>query len=230
LVVLEALSRGLTNKQIAATPDLAAKLGAPPSTLAQTMEKDHGISSFLHMGSTPVEIYTLPVHRDDKVVGGLVIVHDASYIRDQSLRTWRESFLRVLVQVLVISLITLLIVRWSITGPIARAAQWMKALRTGHTSSSPQKLPDLDVFRPLAHEVATFAESLSQARTAAENEARLREAGESQWTAERLAIHIQGRLEGGKLVVEYDRTGEDCFSNIFLCGPAQKVYEGHIEI
>jgi diaminopimelate epimerase len=36
--------------------------------------------------------------------------------------------------------------------------------------------------------------------------------------------------KGGKLVVEYDRTGEDHFTNIFLCGPAQKVYEGHIEI
>ena len=36
--------------------------------------------------------------------------------------------------------------------------------------------------------------------------------------------------KGGKLVVEYDRIGEDSFSNIFLCGPAQKVYEGHIEL
>ncbi len=194
----------LNNKLIAATPDLVPKLGAPPATLAQTMERDQGISSFLRLGSFPVEMYTLPVHRDDKVVGGLVIVHDASYIHDQNLRTWHESFLRVLLQVLVISLITLLIVRWSITGPIARAAQWMKALRTGRVPSS-QQPPDLDAFPPLAHEVATFAESLSQARSAAENEARLREAGESQWTAERLAIHIQGKLEGGKLVVVSNR-------------------------
>ena len=48
-------------------------------------------------------------------------------------RVWRESFLRVLLQVVVIALVTLLIVRWSIAGPIARAAQWMKALRTGRT-------------------------------------------------------------------------------------------------
>jgi diaminopimelate epimerase len=31
---------------------------------------------------------------------------------------------------------------------------------------------------------------------------------------------------GGKLVVKYDRIGEDSFSNIWLCGPAEKVFEG----
>jgi diaminopimelate epimerase len=35
--------------------------------------------------------------------------------------------------------------------------------------------------------------------------------------------------KGGKLTVEFDRTGEDCFSNIWLCGPAEKVFEGSID-
>ena len=121
----------LTSKLVAATPDLANKLGAPPALLSQAMNKDEGASAFLHMGPTQVEMYALPVHRDDKVVGGLVIVHDASYIHEQNIKTWRESFLRVLMQVLVIAVVTLLIVRWSIAGPIARAAQWMRALRMG---------------------------------------------------------------------------------------------------
>jgi len=50
-----------------------------------------------------------------------------------------------------------------------------------------------------------MAESLSQARSAAENEARLREAGESMWTAERLAVQIQTRLHGGRLFVVSNR-------------------------
>jgi alpha,alpha-trehalose-phosphate synthase [UDP-forming] len=100
--------------------------------------------------------------------------------------------------------ITLLIVRWSITGPIARAAQWMRALRMGRISSR-QQMPDLDLFKPLASEVVTLAESLSQARSAAESEARLREASESMWTADRLAVQIQTRLEGGRLFVVSNR-------------------------
>src|SRR5262249_11908212 len=99
---------------------------------------------------------------------------------------------------------TLLIVRWSMTGPIARAAQWMRALRMGRISHG-QAFPDLDIFRPLAREVATMAESLNQARLAAENEARLRDAGESLWTAERLSVHVRSRLAGGHLFVVSNR-------------------------
>jgi len=34
---------------------------------------------------------------------------------------------------------------------------------------------------------------------------------------------------GGKLVVKYDRLSSDQYTNIWLCGPAEKVFEGKIE-
>src|SRR6202050_5670086 len=61
------------------------------------------------------------------------------------------------------------------------------------------------MFRPLAREVATFAESLNVARSAAALEARLRESGESIWTADRLAVHVHARLEEGRLFVVSNR-------------------------
>jgi len=36
--------------------------------------------------------------------------------------------------------------------------------------------------------------------------------------------------KGGKLTVEYDRVNEDNYNNIFLCGPAEKVYEGDLVV
>ncbi|MEP7279975.1 MAG: diaminopimelate epimerase [Bacteroidota bacterium] len=36
--------------------------------------------------------------------------------------------------------------------------------------------------------------------------------------------------KGGKLTVEYDRLNDDTYTNIFLCGPAEKVYEGDIDV
>lgn len=36
--------------------------------------------------------------------------------------------------------------------------------------------------------------------------------------------------KGGKLTVEFDRISDSHYTNIFLCGPAEKVYEGDIEI
>jgi trehalose-6-phosphate synthase len=189
---------------VAITPELGKVLTASPQALAQAIRDNHDESAFVKLGDSQIFIFALPLHHEDGVSGGLVIVHDASYIRAQMLRVWRETFVRVLAQVFLIAFITVMIVRWSISGPIARAAQWMRAMRTGRISTS-QKMPDLDMFRPLAREVATMAESLNLARSAAENEARLREAGESMWTADRLSVHIQTRLGGSRLLVVSNR-------------------------
>ncbi|MHB8217959.1 MAG: trehalose-6-phosphate synthase [Candidatus Sulfotelmatobacter sp.] len=189
---------------VAVTTELGQVLKAMPPDVSQAMADRHGEGSFVRLGKNPVHIFALPLRRQDEVVGGLAVVHDTTYIRAQSLLTWREGFLRVLVQVFLIVFITVLIVRWSIKGPIARAALWMRALRTGRISSR-QQMPDLELFKPLAWEVVTLAESLSQARNAAENEARLREASESRWTADRLAIQLQARLDGGRLFVVSNR-------------------------
>ncbi len=50
-----------------------------------------------------------------------------------------------------------------------------------------------------------MAESLSDARNAAENEARLREAGESMWTADRLSVQLRARLDDGHMFVVSNR-------------------------
>ncbi len=77
-------------------------------------------------------------------------------------------------------------------------------MRTGRIPSR-QNATDLDLFRPLVREVAAFAESLNRARSAAETEAHLRETGESLWTADRLAVHVRKRLDGGRLFVVSNR-------------------------
>jgi alpha,alpha-trehalose-phosphate synthase [UDP-forming] len=190
---------------IAITKDLAPLMPTAPPVMSQALNENHGADVFQRLGTAPVNIYALPLHRQEDVRGVLAIVHDAGYIKDQSLRIWRETFLSALAHVFLIVLITLLIVRWSIAGPIARTAQWMRALRTGRASSTRIKVPDMELFRPLAREVATFAETLTTARSAAETEARLREEGQSQWTADRLAVHIRSRLGDGRLFVVSNR-------------------------
>jgi trehalose-6-phosphate synthase len=189
---------------VAVTPELEKTLTVSPPPVTQAITLGHEESSFVRLGTLPVHILVLPIRRQDEVLGGLAVVHDVSYIRAQILLVWRQTFFRVLAQVFLIVLITLLIVRWSITGPIARAALWMRALRTGKISFR-QEVPDLDIFRPLAREVVTMAESLSHARNAAENEARLREAGESMWTADRLSVQLRTRLDDSHLFVVSNR-------------------------
>jgi trehalose 6-phosphate synthase len=189
---------------IAITPGLAQQLSGEPAEVAQAVAKNQASGQFIRIGEAALYIYAVPLHQRDEVAGGLAIVHDASFINVQSKGIWREAFVRVLAQVLLIALITLLIVRWSIAGPIARAAQWMHALRTGKGSSK-AAVPDFDILRPLAREMATFAESLTAARSAAEKEAQLRDTAENLWTAERLSVHVRSKLGESRLFVVSNR-------------------------
>jgi trehalose-6-phosphate synthase len=189
---------------IAITSDLEPLMASAPGVVLLALKENQDTSAFLKIGSASIHVYALPLHRGDEIIGSLAIVHDSGYIQGEILRIWRETFLSALAHVFLIVLITLLIVRWSIAGPIARTAHWMKALRTGRGAVR-IKLPDLEMFRPLAREVATFAESLNTARSAAELEARLRETAESMWTADRLAVHVRARLEESRLFVVSNR-------------------------
>jgi trehalose 6-phosphate synthase len=190
---------------LAVTTNLQPLMASAPPIVLQALKEEHDTNAFLRMGIASIHIYALPLHKGEELIGGLAIVHDSGYIKGESMRIWRETFLSALAHVVLIVLITLLIVRWSIAGPIARTAHWMKALRTGRVMSSRIRAPDLELFRPLAREVATFAESLNTARSAAELEARLRESGEATWTADRLAVHIRARLEESRLFVVSNR-------------------------
>jgi len=182
---------------IVVTASLESLMATPPSVVPQALKGNQGTDAFVRMGGNVYHVYALPLHEGDDLIGSLAVVHDARYIHDESLKIGREAFLSVLAHVVLIVPITLFIVRWSIAGPIARTANWMKDLRTRGLVSPRVKLSDLELFRPLAREVATLAESLSTARTALEMEARLRDTGESAWTADRLSVHVRNRLEAG---------------------------------
>jgi len=195
------------NNLIMGTPALTSIVTATPAVVSQAQQANNGVGNFQRLGSSALYLYAVPLHgseEDDVKVGTLLIVHDASYISQDVGRIWRDTFLSALVYVLLITVITLIIVRWSIAGPIARTAQWMRALRTGRMPSR-QNASDLQIFRPLAREVETLTRSLREARSAAKHEARLREASASSWTADRLAIHVRARLNGGRLLVVSNR-------------------------
>ena len=159
---------------------------------------------FLWLNSTYLNVHTVPLNTEQGPAGTLVVVHDAGYINAQNSRFWKRVSLRVVVEVILIGVTALLIIRWTIEGPAARTLQWIRASRAGKVSSPPA-LPDGDLFMPLRNEVTTLVQSLAAARESAEKEARLREAGESTWTAERLAVHVRSKLNSSRLFVVSNR-------------------------
>ena len=172
----------------------------PPVPLARVTTANEGVSEFLDLGGTPMNAYYLALHDGDSLAGVLAIFHDASYIEAQSKRIWRETIWHVIAEVLLVVFVTVLIIRWTIVLPISRTAQWMKDLRSGRVRPRPE-LPKEAFLAPFSQEVVNFARSLTEARAAAEEEARLRETGESLWTPERLRVIVQTKLLGSLFVV-----------------------------
>ena len=195
----------LTLFPLAGSRDLSTVLPGTHPALTEAMEHNQPQTRYSRLHFKRLYIFAAPLHAINKsVAGGMVIVYDTGYIRTEIFRVWSRVFVHIAGLVLVIVAITLLIVRWSLAGPIARAAQWMNALRTAR-HSEPVPAKDLDFFQPLAREMAPLAESMRQARAAAEIEARLRNTNESLWTADRLADHVRTKLDGSGLFVVSNR-------------------------
>jgi alpha,alpha-trehalose-phosphate synthase [UDP-forming] len=186
---------------LAESSSLASRFTPPDVPFEQLKTTgDTGVSEFLTLGGVPMHAYYSPLRDGSSISGVLAIFHDADYIEAQSERIWRETIWHVIAQVLLIVFVTALIIRWTIVLPISRTAQWMKDLRGGRVRPLPQ-LPKEDFLAPFSREVVSFARSLSEARAAAEEEARLRETGESLWTPERLRASVQSKLQGSLFVV-----------------------------
>jgi trehalose 6-phosphate synthase len=195
---------GEGEKPVAISTSLAAQVPSRPETVQRAMRDGEGRGTFLRVNGVPLHFRAVPLHDEGQVVGGLLIVHDASHIVSARRQAWRDMSVRLLFQIVLIVLVTLVMFQRSIVAPIARTAAWMRDLRNGRSPGASGLLGD-DMLKPLANEAHSFARSLAAARASAEQEARLREAAESSWTAERLAISLRTKLKGSRLFVISNR-------------------------
>jgi trehalose-6-phosphate synthase len=201
------------------TSTLSARLGSELPALNKTVFQGNGWGEFFNIGQSKMHLYAVPVHIGDATTWALAVFHDASYIDAHNSKIWRDTFKNVLVQMLLISTITLLIVRWTMERPVKRLAQWLHDLRAGSTEPHPE-LPAGDVFEPLTLEVTHLADSLKLARASAEEEARLRETANSLWTAERLRVYQQATLEESRLFVVSNR---EPYEHVFRGGSLETI-------
>src|SRR5213593_1660596 len=148
-----------------ATPDIAPSL--PPSLpeVTDAVANDVVSQGFRVVGVRRAYVYATPLTRDDRAVGALVVILDAAHLEGAEWNLWWSNALRFLALALVISLIALVLVRSSVTAPMAKMSEWTKALRAGRYVPPPE-VPDTNVFGPLAREVAGLARSMQRARAA----------------------------------------------------------------
>jgi alpha,alpha-trehalose-phosphate synthase [UDP-forming] len=182
-------------------PDLMTALSH--SLMQKSLQKGSTENRFSRFGDWQWFEETFPLHQGSQLAGAMTIAVDAGYIRTETVNLWMQSFGRVLVLVVLIVAITFAMVRWFLLRPMKRVVERMRRLRTGQVEQPAQA--ELSLFPNLVREVETITESLIAARASAETEARLREAGESQWTAERLAVRIRNRSGSSRIFVVSNR-------------------------
>jgi trehalose 6-phosphate synthase len=192
---------------LAATPGLKDAGDAVAALAGKAMKADGPATRFLPLAGGEQHAYALPLHSetdDATVTGALVVFQDTAQIRERLHDVWRNNFFRLLSQVFLLSLVALWIVRFDILAPVSQMADWMRRQRAGDDDTVPP-LPYQDLFGPMAREVRTFARHLTTAKSAAEEEARLRQASDSLWTPERLKDHVRTKLGGQPLVIVSNR-------------------------
>jgi trehalose 6-phosphate synthase len=178
----------------------------PRGPLDKAIKQGAGSSAFGHLGNQQWLEEAIPLYAGGRMAGAMVVLEDARFIHAEGVLVWRQSFWRIAAFVLLIVCVTLLMVRWFLMRPMVQVADRLRRLRLGQTKDfADENLAELSLFTPLAHEVELMAESLTGARAAAETEARLRDAGEHLWTAERLAVHIRERFGSSRIFVLSNR-------------------------
>ena len=190
---------------LATTPGLENLQSAMAEALGQAAQMPQSAGSeFFRFGARTMHVTARPIGGDAGPVGTLAIYQDAGYIDAQVISLWRRALLGMSLQTLMIVCATLLILRWSLRRPLRHLETWLGDLRRGTVSDIPE-LPEEPAFAPIKREAARLAKTLTAARAAAKEEARLRATGESLWTEERLRAFIQTKLEGNRLFVVSNR-------------------------
>jgi len=186
-----------------APPEIVRVLSAGP--IKSAIKHGANAAAYGHTGNVDWLEQAIPLHASGRAAGALVILEDAGYIRAEGATVWRQTFLRIVVLVILIVGVTVIMVRWFLMRPVSRLTERLRRLRMGHPEQGTEDAGDLSLFSPIAREVETITESLMEARAAAAAEARLRESGQSFWTAERLTAHFRLRAGSSRIFVVSNR-------------------------
>src|SRR5260370_16333933 len=114
---------GQVGSTLVMTRGLNSVISAPPQLLKDALKSNRTESRFMLLRFKRVYMLAAPLHSADKsVVGGIIVVHEAAYIRTEIFRIWSRAFVHIAIQQLLFVPITLLIACWTLAAPIARSA------------------------------------------------------------------------------------------------------------
>jgi trehalose-6-phosphate synthase len=184
----------------------SARIFAPSSSdrIERAISADSSIGQIVTIDKKKFYEYIRVIQSDSAPSIAMIFYADAEYIGNIIGSIWLRNFFRWFLQSLVISVVTLLIIRWIILKPVNKVIEWVKAARFGNVDQL-EKAPPTTFLKPLYKEISGIAQAMYEAKAIAREEARLRTAGEAVWTAERLNEEVKQLLQGKMMVVVSNR-------------------------
>jgi trehalose-6-phosphate synthase len=179
-------------------------IGPSSDYVTQALAADTSSTQFLQTEKGKLFEYIKVVKRDSLPSAAAIFYTDASYIKNILDGIWLRNFVRWFLQALIISLVTLMIVRWGILSPVNKVIDWLRAARSGNPEHLKTR-PRVPFLEPLYKEITSMAQAVQEAKAIAQEEARLRTSAESVWTPERLNEEMKQLLQDKKLVVVSNR-------------------------
>ncbi len=105
------------------------KLGftKPLAQAIDSVVENRSIGSFMTIDGQRMYICIIPIiGEDNNITGALATFNDISYIDVRLREIWKQNVIRFLILSILVVFCTILVVKWSITGPIARLAAWVR--------------------------------------------------------------------------------------------------------
>jgi len=172
--------------------------------VSQAIAADTSVGNYFKSEGNKIYQFIKPIKNNAGINRAVILYTDAGYIDKLIGKIWFRNFVSWFIQALLISLATLVLVRWGIFRQVNKIVDWVKAVRTGKmVQLKPQ--PHLDFLDPLHKEIENIAKEMNEAKATAYEEAQLRSSAEAIWTPERLKVEIENLLKGKKMIVVSNR-------------------------
>ncbi|OFY39018.1 MAG: hypothetical protein A2X18_05655 [Bacteroidetes bacterium GWF2_40_14] len=172
--------------------------------ISQSIAADTTLGTFITVEGKNIYQYIKPINKENVSTTAIVFYSDAKYIDNIISSIWFRNFMRWFLQALLVSFITVLVIRWGIFNPINKIVEWVKAARIGNIEKLKEPSP-AKFLAPLYKEIVHIAKEMNEAKATAEEEALLRTSGEAIWTPERLKAEIKNLLQNKKMIVVSNR-------------------------
>src|SRR3989442_72256 len=122
---------------LAATADVRPFLGPLSPLVSDAIRSNEPVAGFQNVAGRLTWVHVVPVQQDERAAGAAAVLLDAQYLDSGEWDLWRRTAVRMGVLMLLVTGITWALVRWSVTRPIARIAEWTKQMKAGHPVAPP---------------------------------------------------------------------------------------------